>query len=267
MIWISLHTGCLMVFTALKPSSSSSGLPADFVRSCRKISLSEIDFNSSTSIPKQLWTNSKEDFYRQLHVTLSSLSPQTLAECETLAELLRPLLFNLAVLHTVIVTATMLRGNKAFEYCHLCLFAGCVKQLLLLTGHAARPRTNSGVVLKAIRAHVYEVYACCLPQRKLEELVETLVCEEAVKPSTQIKVPGCDVELTSPSQTVAPKSFSDHVKGLMDAVHQEASDQLLRYIQLASLGTNILKIWVCVWGGGAKGNSHFSGCLHYMDTC
>ena len=218
-----------MIFTALKPPSTSSCLPTDFVRSCRKISLSKIALNSS-SMPKQLWINSKEDFYRQLHLTLSSLSSQTLAKCETLAESLRPLLFNLAVLHTVIVVATASKATKAFEHSHICLFAGCVEQLLLVTGHAARPRTNSNVVLKAIREHVHEAYACCLPQRKLEELVETFLSEEAAKPSIQIKVPDCGMELTLPSQTVTPKSFCDHVKGLMDTVGHKASDQVLRYI-------------------------------------
>ena len=223
----------MIVFTALKSSSGSSCLPADFVRSCRKISLSKIALNSSASIPKEMWIkNSKEDLYQQLHLTLSSLSPQTLAKCETSSELIRPLLFNLALLHTVIIIATASKATKTFEYSHICLFADCVEQLLLLTGHAPRSRTDSSFILKAIRVHVHQVYACCLPQQELEELVETLLCEEAAKPSTRIKVPGCDVELTLPSQTVTPKSFSDHVQGLMDAIGHESSDQLLRCVHI-----------------------------------
>ena len=222
-----------MVFTALRCSPGPSFLSTDLVRSCCTISLANIAFSATKTLPKQLWMCSTNyDFYTLLRLCLSSLSPQTVVKCEALPDVLRPLLFNLAVLHTVIVVTASTKVTRTRKHAHLSLFTSCVEQLLLLTRHGASPRVDCNIVLKAVRSHVCEVYSCCILRHKLEELVGICVSEEAVQPSAQIELPGLGVELTVPSQSVTPKMFSNHVKGLLDATGRGANDEVLRYARL-----------------------------------
>ena len=228
-LYITIVSGCLIVFTALNPSPGNpSPLPADLVRTCRTISLSKISFTSSRSLPRRLWmSNKRNDLFTLLALCLSSISPQTLAKCEALPESLRPLLFNLAVLHTATVTTTSSSSlTTTLEKPHLSLFLGCVEELLALTKHGEGLKLDPNVILKAITAHVCSIYSSCLTQGKVEKLVESCLSEEVVKPSARLRLGG--VEVSVPSQAVSPRMFSDHVKGLMEAAGQDANDHLLR---------------------------------------
>lgn len=221
--------GCLVVFTAQSPSSGHSPLPEDFIRSCRTISLSKISFSSSKGLPKQLWlSKGRHDFYSLLELCLATISPQTMAQCEMLSDSLRPLLFNLSVLHAATVTTRSSSTMTSFEYPHLSLFIRCVEELLALTKHGDGPKMDASVVLKVVSVHVCDVYSCCLPKHKLEELVGTCLSEEAMKPSAHIHLESTSglagVDVIVPSQAVTPKMFSDHVKGLVETADEKRSN-------------------------------------------
>ena len=211
-------------------TSFDATLPADFIRSCRTISLSKVAFNATKSLPKQLWMSEKVNFYTMLALCLTSLPPATVAQCDSLPEGLRPLLFNLAVLHTATAMAGSSSTRTSFEQSHLSLLIGCVDELLVLMSHGPKPRTDTQVVLEAVTAHTREVYSCCLSQHMLEGLVRTCLSEEATKPSAHIKLQALNVDLTVPSQAVPPRMFHNHAMGLDTA--QTANYQHLRYMYI-----------------------------------
>ena len=116
------------------------------------------------------------------------------------------------------------------EQAHLSLFIRCIEEVLVLTKHGAQtPRVDPGVILKTIKEHACQVYTCCLPQYKLEELAIACLSNEATKPSSRVKLQNLGVELSVPSQAVTSRMFQDHIKGVMDA-EQPLNQQSIRYI-------------------------------------
>ena len=233
-----------MFTITLIPSSGTTltSLPMDFIRSCRTVSLSNIKLTASAkTIPtKQLWANkesSVSNFYSLLMLCFANLPPSTVARCDTLPDTLRPLLFNLGILHTAIVVTQSSQTLINFEQAHISLFTRCVEDVLALAtarhGTTHTPRGDPGVILKTIAAHASQVYSCCLPQYELEGLVSACLSEEATKPSGRVKLEGLGVEVSVPSQAVTPRMFQDHVKGITDAATERSSianQQLIRYI-------------------------------------
>ena len=232
-----------MVFTTLSPSSGTTltSLPTDFIRSCHTVSLSNVTLTASAkTIPtKQLWANknnsSVSNFYSLLTLCFTNLPQSTVARCDTLPDTLRPLLFNLGILHTAIVVTLSSQTLINFEQAHLSLFARCAEDVLALAtarhGATHTPRGDPGIILKTIAAHASQVYSCCLPQYELEGLVSACLSEEATKPSGRVKLEGLGVEVSVPSQAVTPRMFHEHIKGITDAATEKSSiQQLIRYI-------------------------------------
>jgi hypothetical protein len=187
--------------------------------------------------------SSSNNFFSLLMLCFVTLPPSTVAQCDTLPDTLRPLLFNLGVLHTAIV-ATKSSETSNFEPAHLSLFFKCVEEVLVLalarqdTHHTSRG--DPGVILKMIAAHASEVYSCCLPQCRLKELVGAYLSEEATKSSGRVRLEGLGVEMSVPSQAVTVAMFQEHVKGLMDAVGQSENQQQIRYIHVLKFALIIM---------------------------
>ena len=230
--------GCLLVFTALIPSpgttTTTAALPTDFIRSCRVISLSNITSTTTKTLPKQLWINKnindKDNFYSLLMLCFSTLPPSTMAKCDTLLDTLRPLLFNLGVLHTAIVVTKSPETSINFEPAHLSLFNRCIEEVLALARHGTHTsRGDPGIILKMISTHATQVYSCCVPQYKLEEIVNACLSKEAAKPSGRVRIERLGVELSVPSQAVTVRMFQEYIKGIMDA-EQSSNQQLIRSI-------------------------------------
>ena len=225
------------MFTVLSPSPDTitiSTLPTDFIRSCRTISLSNITLTASkTLLTKQLWmnkTSSNNNFYSLLTLCFASLPPSTMAQCDTLPDTLRPLLFNLGVLHAAIVVTKSSATLINFKQAHLSLFIKCIEEVLALARHGAHTsRGDPGVILKMITTHTSQVYSCCLPHYKLEELVGACLSEGATKPSGRVKLESLGVEVSAPSQAVTVRMFQEHVTGIIDATEQSSNQHLIRY--------------------------------------
>ena len=166
----------------------------------------------------------------------ANLPPSTTAQCDTLPDTLRPLLFNLGMLHTAIVLTKSSETLINFERAHLSLFFRSIEEVLALAlarhGTHHTQRGDPVIILEMIRAHASQVYGCCLPRYKLKELVDACLSEEAAKPSGRVKLEGLGVEVSVPSQAVTVAMFQDHVKGIMDAAEQSENQQLIRYMYL-----------------------------------
>ena len=167
----------------------------------------------------------------------ASLPQATLALCDALADTLRPLLFNLAVLHAAIVSTQSLKGVAiGFKKAHLSQFIQCVDEVLssamvrVRHDHTHAPRGDPVVILQMIQAHVHHVYSCCLPQYQLGELFGACLSEEATKPSRRVRLESLGVELSVPSQTVMPRMFQEHVKGSLETEEQTANRHLIRLV-------------------------------------
>ena len=227
-----------MVFTAAQSSSqhTPTPLPPDFVSLCQTASLSNVAFSSQKSLPRQLWTSEKKDFYSVLRLCFTTLSPATTAKCETLADTLKSVLFNLAIFHAATVATSSQNVVRTLHHPHVSHFTGCVEELLALTRHGggggAGTKMDTSAVVKALTAHVREVYSRTLTQDKLDYLVEACLSEEVTRPSARVKLNGLqllpDVEVTVPSQATSVKMFGDYVKGLMEASGPQ-QQTLLRY--------------------------------------
>ena len=161
----------------------------------------------------------------------ATLPPSTMAQCDVLPDTLRPLLFNLSILHTAIVVTKSSETSVNFEQPHLSLFIRCIEEILTLTRHGAQSRGDPGVILKMITAHASQVYSCCLPQYKLKELVNVCLSEEATKASGRVRIESLGVDLSVPSQAVTVRMFQDHIKGVMNA-EQSSNQQLIRCIHV-----------------------------------
>ena len=243
------------MFTTLSPSpddtatTTAAQLPVDFVRSCRTISLSNITLTAhkTRSLPKCLWM--KKDISPNFRTgeivssVLASLPQATLAHCDALSDSLRPLLFNLAVLHAAIVsTQSSKRAAMGFKQARLSQFVQCVEEVLssamvrVRHDHTHAPRGDPVVILKMIQAHALHMYSCCLPRYQLEELVSACLSEEAAKPSGRVRLGSLGVELSVPSQAVMPRMFQDHVKGSLEAEEQSSKQHLIRLVQVNITG-------------------------------
>ena len=153
-----------------------------------------------------------------------------MAQCDTLPDTLRPLLFNLGVLHAAIVVIKSSETLINFKQAHLSLFIKCIEEVLVLARHGTHTsRGDPGVILKMITTHASQVYSCCLPQYKLEELVGACLSEEAIKPSGRVKLERLGVEVSAPSQAVNVRMFQEHVMGITDATEQSPNQHLIRY--------------------------------------
>ena len=153
-----------------------------------------------------------------------------MAKCDTLPDTLRPLLYNLGVLHTAIVVTKSPETLINFEQPHLSLFNRCIEEVLALARHSTHTlRGDPGIILKMISTHATQVYSCCLPQYKLEEIVDACLNEETTKPSGRVRIERLGVELSVPSQAVTVRMFQEHVKGIMEA-EQSSNQQLIRSI-------------------------------------
>jgi hypothetical protein len=187
--------------------------------------------------------SSSNNFFSLLMLCFANLPPSTVAQCDTLPDTLRPLLFNLGILHTAIVLTKLSENSTNFEPAHLSLFFKCIEEVLVLAlarhGTHHTSRGDPGVILKMITAHASQVYSCCLPQFKLKELVSACLSEEATKSSGQVRLEGLGVEVSVPSQAVTVAMFQDHVQGIMDAAGQSENQQQIRYC-------NILKFALCM---------------------
>ena len=242
--------GCLLMFTTLSLSSDATltSLPTDFIRTCRTISLSNIALTpSNATLTKLLWmnknSNDANNFYSLLLLCFASLPPSITAQCDTLPDTLRPLLFNLGILHTAVVVTNSKSSQTLinFERAHLSLFTRCIEEVLALalarhdggtsTNTTHTPRGDPVVILKTTTAHVRHVYGQCLPQCELEELIGACLSEEATKPSGRVKLERLGgMEVSVPSLTVTVRMFQDHVKGVMGAAEQASNQQLIRYV-------------------------------------
>ena len=121
----------IFLFTTLlspKPDTTTlTSLPTDFIRSCHTISLSNITLTApANTIPtKLLWTSknsSNNSFYSLLMLCFANIPPSTMAQCDTLPDTLRQLLFNLSILHTAIVLIESIETSINFEQAYLSLF-------------------------------------------------------------------------------------------------------------------------------------------------
>lgn len=180
----------------------------------------------------------KNDFYSILQLCFTTLSLATTAKCDTLADTLKSVLFNLAIFHAATVTTSSQNAVRTLHHTRISQYTGCVEELLALTRHGGgegrggRTKMDANAVVKALTAHVREVYSRTLKQDKLDYLVEACLSEEVARLSARVKLDGLPllpgVELTVPSQATSVKMFGDHVKGLMEANGQQ-QQSLLRY--------------------------------------
>ena len=216
-------TDCRVIFTA----SSHSILPDDLLTSCHMAHLSRLATSSTHSLPKQAWmvdsyADNPSSFKHLLCYNLAILPKHLLSEAERLPNILQPVLFNLAVLHTAVALLPS-RGDDLAPV-HYSYFLTAVYKLLSTAEHTlhctsstekvgAEERTEavSQSTLHYLSTLVLDVYSGCAPRDKLLAVMQEILSVKSCSLNAHIR-PHPDVELITPASAISNDRFTKHIE-------------------------------------------------------
>ena len=186
-------------------------LPKEFVQLCYTASLSCLATTATKSLPRELWFSETHDFNLLLQFHLNSITESLLTQCNSLQVRWRPLVYNLAVLHTAVVLSS--DDNPHFISSNISIFLGCITTLITFIKHHDGPE-EFGNILTALVLYVRNIYSNCVTASQLSKFIDACLTKEKASHGAQISIPGIEIEMTLPSEDVTPKMFVEHVKGL-----------------------------------------------------
>lgn len=157
------------------------------------------------------YADNPSSFKHLLCYNLANIPKDQLSRAEHLPNVLQPVLFNLAVLHTA-VSLIPSQGDDLAPV-HYSYFMTTVNKLLSkaeLTSHRTPSEDSVGETLHHLSTLVSDVYSGCAPRDRLLTLVQELLSVKSCSSDAHIR-PLPNVELTTPTSAISSDRFTKHV--------------------------------------------------------